>query len=214
MRSNLIISGGIYHEFDQTSQILSDILEACGFDTCVKTVADGLDELTSNSFDLLTINALAFTMTQHPKYEPLRDDFAFKTNMKLKKAILGHLNGGGRILGIHTAAICFDDWPEWGEILGAKWVWGKSWHPAPCQINVSGVENFSTVDELYFDLEVSSEAVVLAEGNTNANRNAQPVLIKKDRSAYLTLGHDIQAFKSNGINALIVKAINELGNDR
>ncbi len=210
MRSNLIISGGIYHEFEKTSQILSQKLELFGFDSRVKTVADGLDELSSKKFDLLTINALAFTMTQHSKYEPFQADFAFNTNTQVKNAILAHCNAGGRILGIHTAAICFDDWPEWGEILGARWVWGKSWHPPPCEIDVTGLKNGSTVDELYFDLKISNDAVVLAEGKVREDSNTQPVLIKTDKSTYLTLGHDSQAFKSKAFDELMIKAVNEL----
>ena len=210
MKSNLIISGGIYHPFEVTSKLLSDILNNFGLNSQIMPVGRGLEELAEKEFDLLTVNALAFTMLQHPKYDSLRDEFGFKTDQKAIKAIKSHLENGGRLLGIHTAAICFDDWPEWEEILGVKWVWGKSWHPEPCMVQVKGSEDFETFDELYCDLNVSDKAEVIATGSTNDRVVSEPILVINDNAAYLALGHDAKAFETVGFVSLLEKAVSKL----
>ena len=210
MRSNLIISGGIYHPFEVTSKLLSDILNNFGLNSQIMPVGRGLEELAEKEFDLLTVNALAFTMLQHPKYDSLRDEFGFKTDQKAIKAIKSHLKNGGRLLGVHTAAICFDDWPEWEEILGVKWVWGKSWHPEPCMVQVQGSEDFETFDELYCDLNVLDKAEVIATGSTNDRVVSEPILVINNNAAYLALGHDAKAFETVGFVSLLEKAVSKL----
>ena len=84
-----------------------------------------------------------------------------------RAALAEHLQGGGGVLAMHTAIICFDDWPEWTATLGGAWRWGRSSHPplgelavkvaAPGHPLVAGLADFTIVDERYSDLDHGSD---------------------------------------------------------
>ncbi len=207
--TNLILSGGISHAFDETSAIVAGHLEGVGIRSDILPIRDGLARLTERHFDLLTVNALAFTMTQAEKHAPYRAH-AFSIRPADRKAIEGHMASGGRLLGLHTAAICFDDWPDWKELLGVNWQWGISYHPATGPIRVQADPGFETVDELYCDLSLSSGSEVLATATAPGIRNPQPVLTRRGNAAYLALGHDRAACENSGYIRLLTQAIETL----
>ena len=142
----------------------------------------GLAELDHRSFDLLTVFALRWRMLDDQKYEPFREEWAFEMKEKDKKAVIRHLDKGGGLLGLHTAAICFDTWDEWSSILGVKWVWNKTFHPPPKRFQVcvssdkhpvtSEIKAVEITDEIYHYLETKPETTPLlytndGEGNTS-----------------------------------------------
>lgn len=201
---NLILSGGIYHPFEETSLCVSGHLEGLGLNSTVAGVEDGLALLQHTKFDLVTINALAFSMVQAEKYAPLRDRFAFDPSEADRRAMTAHIDRGGGLLGLHTAAICFDTWPQWGDMLGAKWVWGKSHHPAPNRLTVDGPDSsFEIWDELYCDLQIADDATILAVARSQDCTDEQPVLTVRERSAFLSLGHDMTATHNAGYAGLL-----------
>ena len=63
MTRNLILSGGIYHPFAETSIAIAAHLQSLGITSEVATVVQGLERLGMETFDLVTVNALAFSMT-------------------------------------------------------------------------------------------------------------------------------------------------------
>lgn len=207
---NLVLSGGIYHPFDETSGVAAGYLAQLGLRSDIFPMREGLTRLKEASFDLLTVNALAFTMTQHEKYAPLRSDHAFAISDAEKATIRAHLASGGKLLGLHTAAICFDDWPEWGDILGVAWRWGKSHHPPPCPVRVNALPPFETVDELYCDMVLAPDAKVLATGTCDGVDKPQPILVHHGNAAYLALGHDADACENPGYFRLLAQAMQGL----
>ena len=207
---NLILSGGIYHPFEETSAIIAGQLASLGLQSDILSVRAGLARLGTGHFDLLTVNALAFTMTQHEKYEPLRATHAFAINEAEKAAIRGHMAAGGKLLGLHTAAICFDDWPEWRDHLGAGWRWGMSHHPPPCSVLVSAEPPFKTVDELYYNLSLAPRARVAVTGTCADEPDPQPILVHHGNAAFLALGHDVEACLHPGFTQLLTRAVHSL----
>ena len=117
---HVLIAGGIYHEFERTSAILADRFAALNLQTQVFAEPEAaLRALAaSGNCKLLTVNALRFSMTQHEKYAPLRDEWAFRLSSEGRETLANYVSRGGSLLGLHTASICFDDWQEWGSILG------------------------------------------------------------------------------------------------
>lgn len=206
MTRNLILSGGIYHPFAETSASVAGHLLTCGIESQLESVADGLERLRHETFDLVTINALAFSMTQAEKYAPLRDRYAFVPSDEDKAALTAHVAAGRGLLGLHTAAICFDTWPEWGRILGAQWVWGQSHHPMPDYLEVTGDDGFTVWDELYCGMRLEPDAEVLASACLASGGDAQPVLTVRDRTVYLALGHDLTATTHPGYQRLLLLA--------
>ncbi|MEM8854468.1 MAG: ThuA domain-containing protein [Pseudomonadota bacterium] len=210
-----ILTGGVGHPFDETAPALAAILDAHGFDTTVtEDIEAGLLELGSH--DLLVVHCLRWTMTQHEKYAALRAEHAFSLSEDGRAAIKRHMAGGGGLLGIHTASISFDDWDEWGDLLGIRWVWGHSHHPDIMPLTVRAAEGVAlphwakvpppVTDELYSDLALAPTTKVLLEARAEGGP-FQPVLTLTDhgpsRAAYVAFGHDFRAFESDAMKATI-----------
>ena len=67
MKKNLIISGGIFHPFEDSSKTLSTILDDIGYESLITTDIEGAFK-NLKDYDLLTINALRWRMLNHEKY--------------------------------------------------------------------------------------------------------------------------------------------------
>ena len=202
---HFLISGGIYHDFEASSTLLARALGELGFETVAfDDPESAVAALTASSrCDLLTINALRFTMRQHEKYAPLRARWAFELSASGRIALEGYVRRGGALLGLHTASICFDGWDEWPKILGAAWTWGKSFHAPAGDVEVepqepedpitSGVRCFSVFDEVYQDLEISADARPLLRARMRGDGHYHPVLwthrYGAGRVVYDALGH-------------------------
>lgn len=157
MRSALILSGGVFHDCPATSARLAAQLRELDCEAEVtEDLEAGLARLAG--FDLLVVNALRWRMLGE-KYDPYRDSMAYSPSAAARRSIVEHLERGGGLLAMHTAVICFDDWPEWGDILGARWAWGQSGHPPPARVRVrvepgphtlvAGLADFELEDEIY-----------------------------------------------------------------
>ena len=76
MTRNLILCGGIFHEFHASSDELARVLSPLGIESVVEDdIEAGLAALAEGSFELLTVNALRWQM-QGEKYDPYRDEWA------------------------------------------------------------------------------------------------------------------------------------------
>jgi uncharacterized protein len=220
-KRNLMICGGIFHPFEATSTEVAAILSNHDIDTVVEfDVAAGFARLRAQRWDLLTVHCLSWSMAQREKYAPYRAEFAFSPSDEDRRGVREHLNGGGGLLGLHTASLCFDTWPEWGGILGAGWVWDRSHHPEPCAVAasivdpdhpiVAGLPAFDVPDELYCDLEIAADAVVLAVGRADAIPDPQPIVTVRGsgsgRVVYSALGHDAASFAVGEHRELVGRA--------
>jgi type 1 glutamine amidotransferase len=206
MPRNLIISGGIFHPFAATTSALAALLEQDGIESDVVTDVDaGLQSLPGGPYAMVTINALRWGMTTGDKYEPYRAEWAYRMPALSRNALAGFVAGGGGLLGMHTASICFDDWPEWRSLLGGQWVWGQSHHPPLGELTAqptcvdheisAGVEPFTVTDEIYHGLALEPDVVALMEAD--AGDGPQPIAwarhVGRGRVVYDALGHDAQS---------------------
>lgn len=202
--NHVLIAGGIYHDFEGSSALLARRLAAQGLRT--RTFLDpheGLQALAGMpGCRLLTVNALRFSMVQNEKYAPFRAQWAFTLSDAERRTIAAFVRGGGALLGLHTASICFDGWQEWRSILGAQWHWGRSFHlPAgPVQVEAlsatetltRGTRPFEVFDEVYHDLDLEPDVHPLLRARTPEGE-FQPVMwthtYGKGRVVYDALGH-------------------------
>ncbi len=202
MHTNLILIGGIFHDFQSSAEALAELLTPLDIASRIEAdVEAGLASLAGNPVDLLTINALRWEMVGE-KYDPYRETEALRLSANARVAICEHLARGGALLGLHTASICFSDWPEWHEILGGHWAWGHSWHPKPEPIKLratghplmSDVKTFEVVDEMYSDLTLRDDIEILLLGRSESGDSDQPALwinhYDNGRVVYDALGHD------------------------
>ncbi len=167
-------------------------------------------------------------MSTGDKYEPYRDQWAYRINNDTKSALIDFMERGGALLGIHAASICFDDWPEWLDLLGCHWRWGTSFHPELGRVSVSptsnthsiteGLSTFSVTDEVYHQLDLAPDVIPLVEAAPPGESAAQPVVwareVGKGRAAYNALGHDVNSMSEPNHHALLTRMIDWLTEPR
>jgi type 1 glutamine amidotransferase len=205
MARNLILTGGVVHPFDTAAPALARVLAAHGIESTIsEDFAAGLADLAAGKYDLLTIYALRWTMGQSERYAVDRARWALSLDAPGRRAITAHVERGGGLLGVHTASICFDDWPDWQRILGGAWIWGRSGHPpygpvevrfdAPDHPLLRGLTPFTLDDEVYGDLALEPDVVPLMHARAGTGGAWQPMLWERQvgagRVIYDALGHD------------------------
>jgi len=200
---NLVLSGGPLHPFAETSALVAETLNDVDVES---TVTDDFDQSFAllvdpdEHWDLVTVNALAWTMPAE-RHAPLRAEWAFAVSDDRRDALAGHVHRGGGLLALHTAVICFDDWPGWRDIVGAVWDWSASGHPPPRAAAVSitaadhpvtaGLADFEVHDEIYGWLDEAPGLAPLATAHHGGRDH--PVLwartVGRGRVVTDTLGH-------------------------
>ncbi|GIH91806.1 ThuA domain-containing protein [Planobispora siamensis] len=211
MARNLILSGGMYHDFSATSAALAETLAEVGVESDVtEDIVGGLAD--APEYQLITINALRWRMRQE-RFADHRALWRFELPAQARTALLDHLERGGGLLCMHSASICFDDWQGWPRVLGACWDWSKSHHPplgwASVRVHgghpvVDGLRDFDLVDEVYSDLTVLSDVHPLASAMGQPLVWARPV--RRGRVVYDALGHDTRSYDSPAHRTLLQRA--------
>lgn len=216
MSAVVVVTGGPphAHDFVASSSAIATVLTRAGHRVQVRhDVDDAFCALVAGGDRpaAVVVNALLWRM-EGEKYDAWRDEWAYSPSAPAREAVTAYVHGGGALVGSHTASICFDDWPGWGELLGGGWVWGTSSHPPVGPVTVhraadvehpvlSGVPaTFDTVDEVYGDQLLHPGTVPLAFAKRHAADADQPVAWVAERGrgrvAYLGLGHDAAAVSS------------------
>ena len=205
VRAVVLTGGPGGHPFGVTAGHLASILTAAGYDTSVTPDVEGCFA-GLDGCDLLAVNVLRWRMLDD-RYADARAEHAFSLSPAGREGLRAFLRRGGALLASHTAPICFDDWPEWGDVVGASWRWGRSSHPplGPARVEVRPdahpvvgemVAEFEVIDEIYGHMDVRPDVEPLAWGTAGDGRH--PVLWAREagggRVVYDALGHDERSF--------------------
>jgi type 1 glutamine amidotransferase len=205
---NLILTGGHTHSFASATPALAALLADQGIASTIDDdIERGTRTLAAARPELLTVYALRWSMRDGDKYAPHRERWGFSLSPAARETIASHVAHGGAVLALHTAIICFDDWPGWGDILGAHWVWGRSSHPpygavdvraaVPAHPLLHGLPGFTLHDEAYAGLAMRDDVKPLMHARA-ASGDWQPALwarlVGTSRVVVDTLGHDAAAF--------------------
>lgn len=205
---NLCLSGGFAHPFDDTSAALAELLGEVGIDTEITDDLEaGIDRLATGEFEVVTLNLLRWRMLAE-RFAPHRPTLAYELPEQTRAQLTDFVRNGGRLLAMHAASICFDDWEQWAELLGARWNWERSSHPplgrmrveigAPDHPLVAGVGDFELVDEAYGFLDEQPDLVPLLT-SAHGGRDHPLLWVRTfgaGRVAYDALGHDLQSYDS------------------
>lgn len=198
----LVLSGGVGHDFAATSSVLAGLLAEVGVAADVTDDVEGASgEGRLARYGLVVVNTLRWRM-EAERYAGLRAAWAYEPSAAVRAALVDHVDRGGGLLGVHTASICFDAWPEWGDLLGGSWDWERSCHPplGPVPVRIrsgphaitDGLGDFEVEDEAYGFLALRPDVVTLA---TTAHGGAtHPLLWARGgatggRVVYDALGH-------------------------
>lgn len=201
---NLILTGGWAHDFASSSLVLADVLAPIATSTIVDDMDDAACQLDSGRFDVLTVYACWFTMTDARYNDEQRAQWARTTPGSFREAVAHHLGAGRGLCVLHTGLLCFTDWEEWPELVGGDWTWGRSWHPAPAPMRadrrpgavhhpvVDGMDRIEVFDERYCEIDARPDSNVLM--SSNGPEGEFPTVWVRDggggRRAYSSLGHD------------------------
>lgn len=220
----VIFSGGLTHDFAATSACLADLLAEQGLTAETHTDLETCSRVLPGAA-LFVANALRWTMTgpgTPDRYRQQATAQGLSPSPASRAALAAHFRSGGGLLAMHTAVICFDDWPGWAAALGARWVWGQSGHPplgpdiqvrvAPGHPLTDGVPGFNLVDEVYCDLELKPGLTALASAVPPGRpAAAQPLLLAREhqggRVVYDALGHHPPSYEIPAHREILRRAI-------
>jgi len=217
MARALILSGGVAHDYARTSPMLAEILQEVDIDVEIHEALDVLRGEVLAGFDMLVLNCVRWTCDQTPDW---RDQWRSELPVAAQQALLKFLGAGRGLLALHAATICFDDWPEFRNILGAWWEWGagNSGH-APLQEHrmrvvrtghavTEGLSDFAIVDELYTNPRITDFVTPLIEADWEGT--SHPILWTRQygdaRVCYNALGHGVEAFANAANRVLLQRA--------
>lgn len=135
---NVLFTGGWAHDYATHAPLLAAAIDGSGVDVETTTVddLDTLAEMVRGGVDLVTIYACRFRMLDERYTPEQRAQWAMEIPAATRSALIDHVAAGRPLLAVHTAAVCFDDWPEWSDLLGGGWSWERSWHPPPEEMTV------------------------------------------------------------------------------
>lgn len=206
MTSVVVLTGGpeYAHDFVASSAAIAQVLRCDGHTVAVVDHPDAVAEVLAAA-QVLVVNALWWRMLGE-RYDHLRDTWGYHTSDATRHAIESFVRAGGGLVGSHTASICFDDWPEWGDVLGGAWQWGCSSHPAAGPVHaevtegasghpvMNGVPVLDLVDEVYGDQSLRPATRVLMTARRTPDDRDQPVVWAASygagRVVYDGFGHD------------------------
>lgn len=186
-----------WHPFAETGAALRDRLAGAYQVESRSDEPDALGDLAG--IDLLVINCGAGADPANPPGPSAEWSAAFAGCERW-------LNGGGRLLGVHTAAATFADWPAWPALLGGRWVRGTSMHPprGPSRFRpvtadhptLAGLPEVEADDERYSLLSRDSGTVPLLEHDLDGSAEVMAWATADGRAVYSGLGHDGRAYAS------------------
>ncbi|WP_084039025.1 ThuA domain-containing protein [Demequina sp. NBRC 110053] len=165
-----------WHDFAGVADALAHVLEAYGAVEVVDEVERALLSLQHDAPDLLVLCSGV-----GPDGGPSRE---------ARGTLVHYVEGGGRLLALHSAATSFPGWHDWERLLGGRWVRDVSFHPpfGPGTVDVAGApqRSFEIEDEFYADLRVGDVEVL-------ATHEGRPIAW-----AHAVSGHGVRANGSGG----------------
>lgn len=224
--------GGPYHPSPQQAELLAEWLpdhlqlipvhstEAFDrLDECDLFVAAGLNWTGMGE----TGDGLSWEFDEAHGYRPASDS--------QKSAFRSYVASGRPVLGFHGGIACYDDWPEFGRLLGCRWDWQVTNHgPVGTQtINivdpshpvVQGIpDSVYTLEqeEIYVNLQIAQDSsyTVICQAELAGARF--PVLFVGDggriagsgRWGYFGNGHSMATLECPQFKPLFINTVNWL----
>ena len=170
---NLILTGGIFHPFKESSRALQKILMKEGIESEItEDIESGLKNVDEGEYNLLTVYALRWSMKNGSKYEPYSDQWEDWISILGGKWIWGksgHLPFG--IVNTRTETIK---------------------HPI-----TNNITPFNLEDEVFEDLKTTKDITPLLSAKVEGQDKWHPVLWARNfsngRIVYDALGHNAKS---------------------
>ena len=179
-----------------------------------------LADTAINPVDALVVDGLWWRMLGD-SYGAWRDEYGYSPPQATRDTLTSFVHDGGGLVALHTTVICFDDWVEWGDVVGGSWQWGTSSHPPVGSVAARVVGQHPVVaglptelvltDEVYGDMKVKDSVEVLAVAKRHADDVDQPVVwahaYGSGRVVFDGFGHDVASVRQADHAQLIEQAL-------
>ncbi len=213
MSQVLVLAGGAphAHDFGASGAALASLVASLGHDVeLVDDPDEAASRLEHGGSAIAALVVLGLWWRMHgDAYARWRDAHAYSPPAATRSALTDFVRDGGGLVAVHTAPICFDDWPEWGDIVGGAWRWGVSSHPpyGPVTAEIVGTHpvvdglpsHIELADEVYGDLAVRDDVEVLAVAKRHPDDADQPVVwahrFGDGRVVFDGFGHDAESIE-------------------
>jgi type 1 glutamine amidotransferase len=192
-----------WHLFPHTSARIAEILSDDGWD--VQVIDDPDAALASlDEAALLVVNA----------GDPWRGgDSGRRVDPDAAAGLGDAIDRGIGLIAVHIGLASLRDYPRWREAVGGEWEIGRSWHPPISAAVVpvrgehpvtAGLSEISLFDELYVDLAVDDDVLVLCAHQRDAA--SHPLVWVREhptRAVATAFGHDERSYESASHRALL-----------
>jgi type 1 glutamine amidotransferase len=196
------------HKWDESSRLNQAILQDSNrFDVAISTDKNVFASPKLSDYDVLVLN-FGFWNEPDPSDEA-------------KAALIKYVKDGGNVVALHFACSAFQQWNEFGELLGRKWVKGTGGHGPYGEFTVNikdtehpvtkGLQAFKTEDELYAKLSGDTDIQILATADSEWSGKTEPIVFVrtfgKGRVLQNVLGHGIDAKQNPNYQKLLRRGV-------
>jgi type 1 glutamine amidotransferase len=196
------------HQWEASTRLVQAILEKSGrFDVTIST-----DKEVFASPGLSDNDAIVLSFGFWKEADP---------SEKAKAGLLDYVRNGGNLVALHFACSSFQDWKEYGTLLGRVWKKGVGGHgpygefevniTAPEHPITKGLGDFKTEDELYSKLSGEEEIEVLASAYSDWSKKIEPIVFVKrygkGRVVQNVLGHALDSKQNPAYQQLLIRDV-------
>lgn len=196
------------HNWEESSRTIHAILTESGrFDVTISTDKEIFASETLKDYDAVVL-CYGFWQEAEP-------------SAGAKAGLLDYVSSGGNLVALHFACSAFQDWKEYGVLLGRVWKKGVGGHGPYGQFEVNikepqhpitkGLEDFKTEDELYSKLTGDEEIEVLATAYSDWSSKVEPIVFVKrygdGRVVHNVLGHSLDSKKNPSYQRLLINGV-------
>ncbi len=185
--------------------MLSDILKEVDIASEIQEDFSVIGNGVLQQYDLIALNCARWSKIDNPDFPGWREKGYLKLSEEAREEFLKFFAQGKGMLALHTATLCFDDWDEYGKIVGARFT-GHSPYYQEYRMQIcskphpitEGIKDFMIMDELYTNPKLTDSVDPLIASEWEEQKH--PILwvrtYEKGRICYNAMGHGVEAFEN------------------
>jgi uncharacterized protein len=220
-----VLSGGPYHPVAAQFAVLQEALSDRAEISCYPG-ASAFDQL--DACDLFVLAGMHWTDCAPDRHvwpegvEPC--SYTAPTDAQ-KQAFVEYVSSGRPVLGWHGGVASFDDWPEFGRLIGFRWDWRVTTHTAYANWAITveptghpviaGVGDFALDDELYCNVQITPGLDFVVHAWARYHEIRLPMIVTAEggriagagRTAFLANGHDLKTMACESYRRVAVNTL-------